>query len=104
MLDVPHAVHEKGRAAGDLTKFPDDQFVAQKIEVIQDVLFEIPYVGFVIVVRIVADKDIGARNEIFKKAGSLHAAEQRIRAIGRREFVSHAFIFEKSFMDGSIFY
>ena len=102
MLDVPHTVHEKRRTAGDLAKLPDDQFVAQKIEVIQDVLFEIPYVGFVIVVRIVADENIGARNEIFQKAGSLHAAEQRIRAIGRREIVFHGFIFGNSFMNGSI--
>ena len=99
---MPHAVHEKGRAAGDLTKFPDDQLVAQKIEVIQDVLFEIPYVGFVIVVRIVTDEDIGARNEIFQEAGSSHPAEQWIRAIGRRKLVFHAFIFENSFMNGSI--
>lgn len=99
---MPHAVHEKGRAAGDLTKFPDDQLIAQKIEVIQDILFEIPYVGFVIVVRIVADKDIGARNEIFQEAGSSHPAEQRIRAIGRREFVSHAFIFKQFSTNGSI--
>lgn len=58
MLDVPHAVHEKRRTAGDLAKLPDDRFVAKKIEVIQDILFEIPHVGFIIAVRVVADDDI----------------------------------------------
>ena len=67
MLDVPHTVHEEGCAADDLTELTDDQLVAQKIEVIQNVLFEIPHIGFVVIISIILDKDVGMRNEIFQK-------------------------------------
>lgn len=54
---MKHSVHQKLDVARDLAEFSDDQFIANKIVVIQNVLFEILHVRFVIIICVIADDD-----------------------------------------------
>lgn len=60
-------IHDKGYTERDLTKLTNDQDIANKIKMIQDVFFEISHILWIIVIRIIAHLDTGILNDIFQK-------------------------------------
>ncbi len=62
------AVHDELAASGDGAEFADDEFVADKGEVVQDVAFEVLGVFWIVVVGVVADLDVGVGDGVFDEA------------------------------------
>lgn len=62
------AVHDELRPAGDRAEFPDDQLVADKRVVVEDVALEVLRVLWIVVLRVVADDDVGVGHRVLDEA------------------------------------
>ena len=62
------AVHDELHSGGDGTELADDESVADEVEVVEDVPFELLHAGGVIVVGIVADQDVWARYVVLQES------------------------------------
>jgi hypothetical protein len=61
---MKHAIHEKFHATSDLAELPNDQLVFQEIKKVHNIFLKVMYVLLVIVVRVIADNNVGARNDV----------------------------------------
>ena len=60
-------VHDKRHAPGDGAELADDELVAKKWIVVGDALFETLRIHGVIVIGVVADENVGARDGVLDK-------------------------------------
>ena len=74
---MKHSIHEELDATCDLTKFSDNQFIFQEIEMIKHIFLEIMDIIFVVVIGIITDDNMRICDKILQKTGTFCLIKQR---------------------------